>query len=342
MGTEQGLGTGPDAGAGPESSGNQHAHEKRIRPMAGWAPLFGNLVAMVVGIVLFIWRVSVAEDLDSGLLTFVGVASGVLLFVGGLINMFGLMAVAPNQARVLLLFGDYRGSVVESGFYWVNPFFTKTKVSLRVRNFETGATTTPQTKDASGNIVTQKSRSPGRPSKVNDRNGNPIEISAVVVWRVVDTAEAIFEVEDFEDFVAVQSEAALRNLASRHPYDSEDHEISLRGNAAEVADQLKDDIQERLNKAGVRVIEARISHLAYASEIAAAMLQRQQAQAVVAARTKIVEGAVGMVDMALQQLTQDQIVELDDERRAQMVSNLLVVLCSDRHTQPVINAGTIY
>ncbi len=191
-------------------------------------------------------------------------------------------------------------------------------------------------------MVQARSRTSGRPSKVNDRDGNPVDISAVVVWRVVNTAEAMFEVDDYEDFVSVQSEAALRNLASRYPYDSEDHEMSLRGNTAEVCDQLKDDIQERLDKAGVEVIEARISHLAYSPEIAAAMLQRQQAQAVVAARTKIVEGAVGMVQMALDHLAKDNIVELDDERRAAMVSNLLVVLCSDRHTQPVVNTGSLY
>lgn len=185
-------------------------------------------------------------------------------------------------------------------------------------------------------------RTSGRPSKVNDRDGNPVDISAVVVWRVVDTAEAMFEVDDYEHFVEVQSEAALRVLASRHPYDSEDHEISLRGNPAEVCVQLRHDIQERLDQAGVEVIEARLSHLAYAPEIAAAMLQRQQAQAVVAARTKIVEGAVGMVQMALDQLEKEGIVELDNERRATMVSNLLVVLCGSAHTQPVINTGSLY
>ena len=174
------------------------------------------------------------------------------------------------------------------------------------------------------------------------KDGNPIEISAVVVWRVVNTAEALFEVDDFEDFVQVQSESALRNLASRHPYDSHDHDVSLRGNPDAVCEQLESDIQERLNTAGVEVIESKISHLAYAPEIAAAMLQRQQAQAVVAARTQIVEGAVGMVEMALDKLAEQNIVELDDERRAAMVSNLLVVLCSDRHTQPVVNTGSLY
>ncbi|HSG72797.1 MAG TPA: SPFH domain-containing protein, partial [Planctomycetaceae bacterium] len=232
--------------------------------------------------------------------------------------------------------------VKESGFYWVNPFFSKKKVSLRVRNFETGSVTTQEQKNSQGIVMQAKSRSAGRPSKVNDRDGNPIDISAVVVWKVVETAEALLEVDDYEDYVAIQSESALRNLASRHPYDSEDHEISLRGNTQEVCEQLREDIQERLERAGVQVIEARISHLAYSSEIAAAMLQRQQAQAVVAARTKIVEGAVGMVQMALDHLSRDKIVELDDERRAAMVSNLLVVLCSDRHTQPVVNTGSLY
>jgi regulator of protease activity HflC (stomatin/prohibitin superfamily) len=265
-----------------------------------------------------------------------------VLLVIGVICLFGFMAIAPNQARVLLLFGTYKGSALESGFFWVNPFFTKKKISLRIRNFETGSVHTPEQKTAEGKVIQKASRSHGRPSKVNDRDGNPIEISAVVVWRVVNTAEALFEVDDYEDFVAVQSEAALRNLASRHPYDSEDHELSLRGSTAEICDQLEHDIQDRLDKAGVEVIEARISHLAYSPEIAAAMLQRQQAQAVVAARTKIVEGAVGMVQMALDRLAKEDIVELDDERRAAMVSNLLVVLCSDRHTQPVVNTGTLY
>jgi regulator of protease activity HflC (stomatin/prohibitin superfamily) len=267
---------------------------------------------------------------------------GPLMIIAGFITLFGFQAVAPNDARVLLLFGDYKGSITQSGFFWVNPFFSKKKITLRVRNFETGSTATPEMRDAAGQVLQHRSRISGRPSKVNDRDGNPIEISAVVVWKVVNTAEALFEVDDYEDYVQVQSEAALRNLATRHPYDSEDHAVSLRGNTVEVCEQLKSDIQDRLDKAGVDVIEARISHLAYAPEIAAAMLQRQQAAAVVAARTKIVEGAVGMVQMALDHLAKDQIVELDEERRAAMVSNLLVVLCSDRHTQPVVNTGTLY
>ena len=267
---------------------------------------------------------------------------GIFIIPVAFVCCFGFMAVAPNNSRVLLLFGEYKGSVKQTGFYWVNPFYSKNKLSLRVRNFETGSTTTPDQKNELGQVVAKGGRTASKPSKVNDRDGNPIDISAVVVWKVVDTAEALFKVDDYENFVEVQSEAALRNLASRHPYDSEDSEVSLRGNTVDVCQQLQGDIQERLDQAGVEVIESRISHLAYSPEIAAAMLQRQQAQAVVAARTKIVEGAVGMVDMALAHLKRDGIVELDEDRKATMVSNLLVVLCSDRHTQPVVNTGTLY
>jgi regulator of protease activity HflC (stomatin/prohibitin superfamily) len=314
--------------------------ERAFRPFGGWIPLFVLLALLAAVPFLFVQGAVRADDGDIRALPFFAgvVAAALTVFV----SLFGFLAIAPNDARVLLLFGDYKGTVRTSGFYWVNPFFTKRKITLRVRNFETGTIHTPEVKDAHGKVLQQRGRTSTKPSKVNDREGNPIEISAVVVWRVVDTAEALFEVQDYEDFVVVQSEAALRNLATRHPYDSEDHVISLRGNTAEVCEQLKHDIQERLQKAGVEVIEARISHLAYAAEIAAAMLQRQAAQAVVAARTKIVEGAVGMVEMALEQLTKSGIVELDDERRAAMVSNLLVVLCSNSHTQPVVNTGTLY
>lgn len=307
--------------------------ERVVTPVPGWVPLFIGIVLFLSAPVQFVAGATISPLFIPG---------AVLSMLAAVCILFGFQAVAPNSARVLLLFGSYRGSITSSGFFWVNPFYTKKKVTLRVRNFETGAITTPERKDQTGKIVQHKARSAGRPSKVNDRDGNPIEISAVVVWRVVNTAEALFEVDDYEDFVAVQSEAALRNLASRHPYDSHDDEVSLRGNTPTICDQLKHDIQERLVTAGVEVIEARISHLAYAAEIAAAMLQRQQAQAVVAARTQIVEGAVGMVQMALDHLAKDQIVELDEERRAAMVSNLLVVLCSDRHTQPVVNAGSMY
>lgn len=304
--------------------------ENTLKPISGWLVLW-ILVAWIIAILLFN-AANVPEFMTVVPPLIVAVVTGV-----------GFVAIQPNDARVMTLFGKYVGSVKDSGFFWVNPLYTKKKVSLRARNFETGSIITPEKKDAKlGVVLQQKNRTHGKPSKVNDRDGNPIEISAVVVWKVVNTADALFEVDDYEDFVAVQSEAALRNLASRHPYDSEDHETSLRGSSSLVADQLKNDIQERLHQAGVEIQEARISHLAYAPEIAAAMLQRQQAQAVVAARTKIVEGAIGMVESALSELGQQGIVELDDERRAAMVSNLLVVLCSDRHTQPVVNTGSLY
>ena len=315
--------------------------ELKYKPRSGWLPLATSLALGVGAVLVFTTTIINAERLGP-YITATGVIGAAILLTSGFVGLFGLLAIAPNEARVLLLFGDYKGTVVESGFFWVNPFYSKKRISLRIRNFETGSTNTPEKKDAAGQVVTVKSRTHGRPSKVNDRDGNPIEISAVVVWKVVNTAEAMFEVDDYEDFVAVQSEAALRAMATRHPYDSEDHEISLRGSMQVISDQLKNELQERLDKAGVQVIEARISHLAYAQEIAAAMLQRQQAGAIVAARTRIVEGAVGMVQMALEHLDKDKIVELDDERRAAMVSNLLVVLCSDRHVQPVMNTGSLY
>lgn len=308
--------------------------EKPYRPMSGWAALVGIPVAGIASLAAVAYGAANSQPVIA--------ISGSLGIVVAFVALFGFMAVAPNDSRVLLLFGEYKGSVRESGFFWVNPFYSKKKLSLRIRNFETGSAALPDEKNEVGQVVKQGGRTQSKPSKVNDSEGNPVDISAVVVWKVVDTAEAMFEVDDYEHFVEVQSEAALRVLASRHPYDSDDETVSLRGNPDEVCEQLKTDIKERLDKAGVDVIEARISHLAYSPEIAAAMLQRQQAQAVVSARTKIVEGAVGMVDMALDHLKRDGIVELDEDRKATMVSNLLVVLCSDRHTQPVVNAGSLY
>ncbi|MDA7503545.1 SPFH domain-containing protein [bacterium] len=310
--------------------------EKAFHPKSGWGMLIVVLALLIGAIGLIIWNTN--QRNPSIPLVLISIA----MFPASFICAFGFMAVAPNDSRVLLLFGDYKGTVTQSGFFWVNPFYSKKKLSLRVRNFETGSSQSADRKNEAGVVFEKGRRSGGKPSKVNDRDGNPIDISAVVVWKVTDTAEAMFEVDDYQNYVEVQSEAALRVLASRHPYDSEDHEISLRGSTSEISDQLQNDIQERLDKAGVEVIEARISHLAYSPEIAAAMLQRQQAQAVVAARTQIVAGAVGMVEMALEHLEKDNIIELDDERKASMVSNLLVVLCSDRHTQPVINTGSIY
>jgi len=241
----------------------------------------------------------------------------VVITVMACVCLAGFYMVAPNEGRVLQLFGQYVGTDRALGLRWANPFYSKQRVSLRIRNFESGQL------------------------KVNDSAGNPIEIAAVVVWRVVDTAEAVFEVDDYEDYVAIQSEAAIRNMATSYPYDDHEGEsITLRGSANEIGDILKAEVQERLGKAGVEVLEARISHLAYAPEIASAMLQRQQASAIVAARSKIVEGAVSMVEAALDQLTQREIIELDPQSRASMVSNLLVILCSDRAAQPVVNSGT--
>ena len=235
------------------------------------------------------------------------------------VGVLGIFVVNPNESRVLQLFGAYRGTVREEGLRWANPFYTKKRISLRVRNFESAHL------------------------KVNDTDGNPIEIAAIVVWKVIDTAEAVFEVDDYEHYVRVQTESAVRNLATHYPYDAhiEGH-ISLRGSTDEVAKRLKSEIHDRLSKAGVEVIEARISHLAYAQEIASAMLRRQQAGAIIAARQKIVEGAVGMVEMALELLSKSSQVKLDEERKAAMVSNLLVVLCADREAQPVVNTGTLY
>ena len=248
-----------------------------------------------------------------------GVVASVVVITVDIICLAGLFVVNPNQGRVLQLFGKYVGTVRDAGLRWANPFYSKKPVSLRVRNFETER------------------------SKVNDTDGNPIEIAAVVVWKVVDTAEAMFEVDDYENYVHVQSEAAVRDLATRYPYDThEEQRLSLRGDTAQIAAHLKQEIQARLDTAGVETIEARITHLAYAPEIASAMLQRQQAGAIIAARTRIVEGAVGMVEMALQQLSSQGIVDLDEERKANMVSNLLVVLCGDRSAQPIVNTGTIH
>jgi regulator of protease activity HflC (stomatin/prohibitin superfamily) len=231
----------------------------------------------------------------------------------------GFKIVQPNVGKVLQLFGNYVGTIKQPGLWWLNPFYTAKNVSLRVRNFETAKL------------------------KVNDHNSNPIEIAAVVVWQVVDTAEAMFEVDNYDNYVHVQSEAALRGMSNQYPYDThEEGKLSLSGSTAEVAEKLKGEIQDRLAKAGVKVLEARISHLAYAPEIANVMLRRQQANAVIAARQKIVEGAVGMVEQALDALSKKQIVQLDEERKAAMVSNLLVVLCSEQATQPVVNTGTLY
>jgi regulator of protease activity HflC (stomatin/prohibitin superfamily) len=285
--------------------------ENPIRPLPGIPVLLALIVVLLFG----------------GYLMFSGVRSdaaawiglGLLVDVAAAFLLIGLYMVEPNQAAVLNLFGKYIGTVKEQGLRWNNPFYGKKKVSLRVRNFESGKL------------------------KVNDMDGSPIEIAAVIVWKVVDSAEAVYNVDDYESFVHVQSEAAVRAMAGSYPYDQHDEgQVSLRSHPAEISQHLKEQLDERFAQAGVDVLEARISHLAYAPEIAQAMLQRQQANAIIAARTRIVAGAVGMVEMALAELQKNGVVHLDEERKAQMVSNLLVVLCGERSTQPIVNAGTLY
>ena len=285
--------------------------EKEIKAISGSLMLVLFLAIAIASVVMLIAAARTGEIRQ--------VILWILVLLLSVLCLFGLTIVNPNEARVVQLFGKYQGSLKVQGLQWVNPLTMRRKVSLRVRNFESGKL------------------------KVNDHDGNPIEIAAVVVWRVVETAEAVFEVDDYEHFVHVQSEAAVRILATSYPYDAHDEgQISLRMSVQEISQRLREEIQERLAKAGVEVIEARISHLAYAPEIASAMLRRQQASAIIAARQKIVEGAVGMVEMALEQLNAKQVVQLDEERKAAMVSNLLVVLCSDRDAQPVVNTGTLY
>jgi hypothetical protein len=272
------------------------------------------LLDVAVWLLLAFWLFTSVREPSPGNIAFFGPTAAILLFLSK-----GFFQVQPNQGQVMQLFGRYSGTVRDEGLRWTNPFYAKRPVSLRVRNFESSKL------------------------KVNDSDGNPIEIAAVVVWQVVDTAEAVFEVDDYENFVQIQSESALRQMAQSYPYDSHDTgQPSLRSHGDEVNTHIRSEIQSRLGKAGVSVIEARISHLAYAQEIAQAMLQRQQAGAIIAARTRIVEGAVSMVEMALAELSKRGVVDLDNERRAAMVSNLLVVLCGDRATQPVVNTGTLY
>jgi regulator of protease activity HflC (stomatin/prohibitin superfamily) len=294
--------------------------EKNVGAISGWF-IIPVLLATGTGLGYWIYtliaRLAASRGADTAAiwtLVFAGIVTIVWFAC-----CFGFFTLQPNVANVLILFGKYRGSVKSSGFWWANPLLSKKKVSLRAHNLN------------------------GCTIKVNDLRGNPIEIAVVVVWRVTDTAKAVFDVEDYHDYVAIQSESALRHLASAYPYDSSvDDELSLRGSMDDVSEKLEKELTDRIGKAGVHVGEARISHLAYAPEIAGAMLQRQQAEAIVAARTRIVDGAVGMVEMALNRLKEQRTVELDEERKAAMVSNLLVVLCGDKAAHPVINAGTLY
>ncbi|WP_279579030.1 SPFH domain-containing protein [Fodinicola feengrottensis] len=287
---------------------------------------FVGLILLLGGLGLFVLGLGVV---DSAILASFGLTSsgsnlltvvvGVLAFVLGWLTLKGLTSVAPGEARVLQLFGRYSGTLRQDGLRWVNPFFQLRKISTRIRNHETTAL------------------------KVNDADGNPIEIAAVVVWQVADTARAIFEVDDFSAFVGIQTETAVRHIANSYPYDAHNpNQMSLRDNADEITAKLSSEVAARVVAAGVRIVESRITHLAYSPEIAQAMLRRQQAGAVVAARQQIVEGAVGMVKLALDKLAENNVVQLDEERKATMVSNLLVVLCGDRDTQPVVNAGSLY
>ena len=306
-------------------------HESPFRPFSGWllAPVS---VALLGGAVLLVVTAARHSEPLPGLLA---VPCGILF----LLSLCGYFIVNPNESRALVLFGHYRGTVRAIGLHWTNPFTIKRRITLRVRTFETGAQQAPNVTDAGGKVVQEGVRT-RHPLKVNDLDGNPIEISAVVVWRVVDTAEAIFAVDNYERYVEIQSEAALRNLASHYHYDSpEPGGTSLRGSTDLIGLRLKDELDGRLRGAGVEVLESRISSLSYAPEIAAAMLQRQQATAVVAARQKIVEGAVGMVELAMEQIAAKGIATFTAEQKAEMVTNLLVVLVSERGAQPVVSAG---
>lgn len=291
--------------------------EKIIQVKSGWAMLGINLGLLFGGIVLSILSLIAAANTEGE--GAIGLLLTIPMTITGIIMLGGHFTLQPNEARVLTLFGTYIGTVRESGFFWTNPFMTKNKLSQRSRNMES------------------------QRLKVNDKRGNPIEIAAVVVWRVQDTAQASFDVDNYHEYVKIQSESAVRHLANEYAYDhGEEGEITLRSGVDEVSTALQKELQARLSKSGVVVEEARLTHLAYAQEIAGAMLRRQQAEAIIAARQKIVHGAVSMVEMALNELAHKQVVELDNERKAAMVSNLLVVLCAETEVQPVINAGTLY
>jgi regulator of protease activity HflC (stomatin/prohibitin superfamily) len=308
--------------------------DRELKLTSGWTALF----TVVAGLGLIIVWFVLAVQFQSQLMVWVGVFGSLCWFI----CLFGFIVNGPNQARVVQLFGKYVGTLRDVGFYYGSPFYWRTRVSLRVRTFETGLNETEETKDQLGRVVTPAT-SRREPIKVNDKDGTPIEIAAVVVWRVVKPAEAVFQVDDYAKFVRTQADAALRNLATRYSYDApEEDSHSLRGHIEEVATQLKHELQERMRQAGVEVMESRISYLAYAREIASAMLQRQQAGAIIAARKQIVAAAVGMVEHALEMIAEKHIVELDTERRAAMVSNLLVVLCGHTTPQPVLNTGTLY
>src|SRR5262245_17198035 len=308
--------------------------DRELRLFSGWTAF----VAIVLALALEILLVAVAIDQEAPWMLWIIIPLALLWFFA----WCGFIVNGPNQAHVVQLFGQYVGTVTQVGLFYGSPLYWRSKVSLRVRTFETGVSSTEEVKDSAGRVI-QAAASRRQPLKVNDKDGTPIDIAAVVVWKVADAAQAVFQVDDYEEFVHMQADAALRNLASHYSYDAPDSDQhSLRGHIEEVAAQLKHELHARMHQAGVEVLDSRISYLAYAPEIAAAMLQRQQAGAIIAARTRIVEGAVGMVEHALQMLSEKNILDLDPERKAAMVSNLLVVLCGHTLPQPVVNAGTLH
>lgn len=323
-------------------------HERVVTVKNGWAMLPVNILMLIGGPVLFITSIVMGVK-QHGPPVWALFIPGILVFIAAIIMLFGFFALQPNQARVLVLFGEYRGTVRESGFHWGNPFYTNGPASQGAiaeagKSGDKNAVATAMKKHPSRNKISLRARNMnGEKLKVNDKRGNPIEIGAVVVWRVQDTAQAMFDVDDYENYVSIQSESALRHLANAYAYDNgEENETTLRSGVEEVSLALKRELEERLSKAGVAVEEARLTHLAYAPEIAQAMLRRQQAEAVIAARQKIVHGAVSMVDMALRELAEKGVLRLDDERKASMVSNLMVVLCGESEVHPVVNTGTLY
>ncbi len=326
--------------------------EQVVRVFSGWVVLPGAILLLIGGMALFVYSIAAGvNDLKHPI--WVLFAGGLISLMVGILMLPGFFTLQPNEARVLILFGDYRGTVRASGFHWGNPFYSnggqlsgtrrmaEAEVNLAKGKLPIGPR---QSRSQSRHRLSLRARTlNGEKLKVNDKRGNPVEIAAIVIWRVQDTAQAKFDVDDYEKYVETQSESALRHLASCYAYDhGEENETTLRSGVEEVSQALRSELQERLAKAGVVVEEARLTHLAYAPEIAQAMLRRQQAEAVIAARQKIVHGAVSMVDMALKELADKQVVELDDERRAAMVSNLMVVLCGESEVHPVVNTGTLY
>ena len=317
--------------------------ERLSTPFNGWMMLFVNIALLIAGIALLIHGIRTVPE-DPRAIWFIPI--GILVEIAGAVLLCGHFTLQPNEARVLLLFGEYHGTVRESGFFWASPFYSRVRGRIPLAEVKQTAhgVTTQTHRSLSAKISLRARNFNSEKLKVNDKRGNPVEIASVIVWRVEDTAKAAFDVDDFENYIQIQSEAAIRHIASLYSYDRSDEETepTLRDSADEVAEGLQRELEVRLAKAGVTVEEARLTHLAYAPEIAQAMLRRQQAEAVIAARQKIVHGAVSMVDMALRELSEKGVVNMDEERKAAMVSNLLVVLCGESEVTPIVNTGTLY